>query len=50
MAAVTFLILAALVSGVQPGKVPDALKGYGAALHISLSLAAIAMLLGSGVC
>lgn len=48
-AAVALLILLALVAGVVPKTVPEAIKGSGAALHVSLSLAGVAMLLGSGV-
>lgn len=48
-AAVALLILAAITSGLHPAKAPDSLRGLGAALHIALSLAGIAMLLGSGV-
>ncbi len=47
--AVIALIFIALVGGVQPTNTPKAVQGLGAAFHISLSMAGVAMLLGSGV-
>jgi len=50
LGAVVLLLLAGIAAGLEPGSsIPDGLKGPRAAFHISLSLAGVAMLLGSGV-
>lgn len=50
LGAVVLLLLAGIASGLEPGaNIPEGLKGPRAAFHISLSLAGVAMLLGSGV-
>jgi ABC-type uncharacterized transport system permease subunit len=49
VSAVILLILVGIVAGLQPSTLPKAVIGSGAAFHITLSLAGVAMLLGSGV-
>ncbi len=49
LAGVVMLVLVGLAAGPTPSHVPDGLKGGQASVHITLSLAGIAMLLGSGV-
>jgi ABC-type uncharacterized transport system permease subunit len=49
LTAVVLLIFIGVVAGVAPSATPKAILGMGAAFHITLSLAAVAMLLGSGV-
>ncbi|MBT3232153.1 MAG: hypothetical protein HN356_05000 [Calditrichaeota bacterium] len=49
LAAVIVLLTSSLIIGVHPGEVQSVLKSNSAAFHISLSLAGIAFLLGSGV-
>jgi hypothetical protein len=46
---VTLLLIAALLSGVRPSIQPVELRGGWAAFHVTLSLAGVAMLIGSGV-
>ncbi|HEY3296485.1 MAG TPA: hypothetical protein VGL38_13735 [bacterium] len=49
IAAVAGLILVAIVSGVRPQVMPKVALGPWMAFHVTLSLAGVAMLLGSGV-
>jgi hypothetical protein len=49
MAAVASLILIAISAGLRPDKTPESVLGVWPAIHITLSLAGVAMLLGAGV-
>jgi ABC-type uncharacterized transport system permease subunit len=49
LATVILLLLTAIVIGFKPNGSPEALHGWWSALHITLSLAGVAMLLGGGV-
>jgi ABC-type transport system involved in cytochrome c biogenesis permease subunit len=46
---VVTLVLVGLAAGASPDRVPEGLRGPQASFHITLSLAGVAMLLGSGV-
>jgi ABC-type uncharacterized transport system permease subunit len=49
MGGAVIFILIGIVAGVQPQVVPEAMLNPGVALHVMISLAGLAMLLGSGV-